>query len=418
MEPTARIALIAAPLLVAGSVAGFLVVGGAVDEGFLLGNDDAPTAAPGDGCSVPSEFSFPSDAEVETWSGDVPADASGGVVKAGSWFGGAYVAPSDDGTYRVEIAEVDPRDNLEPSVEAGVEDGAFSLVAKVEHTNTREVGPATVSASTSPDAEAHVKVWVPDKVYQKVVASSTQNQGIWVDNGTQEVTVRAHPQIDPEMDNSTETDTSVVVRGLQAGKAAADAYNRPAALVDVEGDKLLADSYNAQAVARNVAGGNLTVDSYNGPACAQGVEAGHLKVDSYNGAVSAVGATGDEVVLDSYNAKVTARDLRAAQVKAYSYNAAVDVALTPTASGSALVDSYNAEASLTVATGDAYGYKATADTYNGDAEIDLPNATTSSDDEEHGGETVTAKTQGYESRDIQMELTADSYNGDAVIRGR
>lgn len=411
MDAAARLAAVTATLLVAGSVAGLLLTDGALPQGLTLGAEDAEAVDASD-CSAPAEFAFPSDAEVETWSGEVPADASGGTVEANAWYGGVHVAPSEDDSYRVEIAEDDPNDNLEPTVDASTEGGTFSLDVDVEHANRQDLGPSDVSVGVQ-DGRAHVKVWVPAKTYEAIEADSTPDA-----NGSHNVRIHLHPETDV-MEDEDEPDDAVVVRGLEAdGKVEADAYNRPAGLEDVAAGKALADSYDGLAAATDVVvDGNLTVDSYDGKACALAAESGTLRVDSYEGAATASDVAAATVVLDSYEGPAVAEDVETSDLLVDSYNGKAVASLVPSGSGEAVADSYNGMAKLAVATGPTYGYDAVADAYNGDAVVDLPDASTYAEDEGHGSDQVRAKTNGYEDRPVQVNLTADSYDGDAIVTG-
>lgn len=414
MDAHTRLAFIAAPLLVAGTVAGFLVTGDTLDETFDLSpaaQHDA--AAPGDSCAVPGALAFPSEAETESFTGDVPADAAGGDVTVNAYHGGVEVVTWEEDGYSVTVAEVDENDRLEPEVDAGVADGAFSLDVDVVDTARQEAGPVSASVTTA-TAEAHVKVRVPDKAYRYVEADTTPE-------GNDSAEIQAHIGGPPDIQSDENaSDHPALVEGVTADEVVVDSYNEPAGAVDVTADDLLVDSYNGLAATSDVVvAGNLTVDSYNGPACARSLEAGHLLVDSYNDPALASDLEADAIVVDSYNGAAIARDVQAADVEADSYNGKAKVSVIPVADGDVVADSYNGKATVLVPTGPTYGYEAEADTYNGEAEIALPNATVQEDDGEHsGGETAYAKTQGFDSRSIQVEVLADSYNADALVAER
>lgn len=99
--------------------------------------------------------------------------------------------------------------------------------------------------------------------------------------------------------------------------------------------------------------------------------------------------------------------------------------LQPTDTGAIDVYSDNGAVSVFVPEGDAYGYDVSAATDHGDVVIGLEGASTeggnaSANDEEGGeddGETVHAKTNDFEEREVQLTLDLDTDYGDIWVTG-
>jgi hypothetical protein len=390
MPTHARLALLAVPLLVAGTVAGVLFAGGALDDAPFVGTADA---ASDERCSV-ADFAFPDDASAETWEGDVPADAEGGTVEVHGYDGGVDVATWDQDAWKVEVAEEDARDVLEPQVEGSVTDGVFSLSVTVEDTSRREVGPVTTSVSVGDQPRAHVRVLVPDRGYEEVAAHDqpTDNESVDLD-----VTLDV-PEVpdDPTNPGNASDEPPVQAQGLEAGSLLVEARDRDVAASGIDADDVSVASRDGEAVVTDVEASSLHVVSRDGDACAQEADAAEATVATRDG--DAVG------------------QVRAADLEATSRDGDVVVGFAPTASGELTATSRDGDVSVDVLTGDEIGYDVSAETRDGDVSVDLPNATTVTDDEDDGA-TVTARTQDYDSRTKQVDLTAESRDGDVAVTG-
>lgn len=387
MVTHARLALLAVPLLVAGSVAGVLLAGGSLDEGFTLGSADAAS----DGrCSV-ADFAFPDDASVKSWSGDVPANASGGTLEVYAYDGGVDVSTWDKSKWRVEVAEVDSQDRLEPKVDASVEGGAFSLTVTFQDNARREVGPLTTSVSVGEDPRAHVRVRVPDEAYDAARADSHPNA-----NDSVDLDINLEVPDDPTQPEN-HTHNPVLVQDLQAAKVAARSRDGDAAVAGVAGDQVTVTSRDGAAVADDVQAESLEVTSRDGDACAQEADVGQASLRSRDGDVAGI--------------------LRTAKLEASSRDGSVALGLVPTDSGSADVSSRDGDVTLHVATGENIGYEVQAESRDGDVEVDLPNATVTEDSSDDG-ESATARTHGFDSRPIAFDLTAESRDGDVTVAAR
>lgn len=137
----------------------------------------------------------------------------------------------------------------------------------------------------------------------------------------------------------------------------------------------------------------LTIDTTNAKVRVSDVTAEVLSVDTTNGDIDVEASGTREVVLDTTNAQITAT-------------------ITPADDGTIEVDTTNGAVDLRVPEDGQHGYDATADTTNGQITIELQDGETSYDEDR---EDARFRTNGYDGRGIQTQITMDSTNGDMTL---
>lgn len=126
-----------------------------------------------------SEPAFADEAEVQDWDGDVAEDVDGGDLRLASYRSGVYLEPWNRSSWRVEVGEVDPDDELEPNVTASTDDGRLSLTVRYDD------GPslADLGMGSGSAPEAQVKAWVPQEVYRDVLVRDGSGASVTVADG-------------------------------------------------------------------------------------------------------------------------------------------------------------------------------------------------------------------------------------------
>lgn len=421
-----------------------------------------PPAPTGVSCDVPrDEPAFDPDATVEIWSGDVPADAAGGTLEVRSHRAGAYVVPWEDparGGWEVEVGEIDPRDELEVTVEAdegGGGGGAFDLRVVVARSSPL---PVDVQVDAVQQPRAQVKVRVPQTAFDRVVVADHPEET------PTSVTLLSlqTDQLQPEWMGLRVGDLAggeLTVDGDVADVYAWNVTFGAASLVNDNGEMAVADATATEEVAlgtdngdvcvRRVAAPTIHLTSDNGRIDAKGLDAGgdglatlttdngeiaardlttgraELSVD--NGDLTLVRARCEalqvrvdngevrleDVACDGVDARGDNQDMEAVglavrNVTYISSNGGLDADLVPLGSGTWDLRADNGRIALHVPTGPDIGYDATARLDNGEPTLDIPGTSVV----ERGDGYVHVRTDGYADRPVQVEVAIEADNGE------
>lgn len=390
----------------------------------------------GDGCRVPTgEPTFDGDAEVRTWEGDADPGLAGGTLEIRSHRSGAYVMPWNGSGWRVEIGEVDPRDELEPTVEASTDGGTFSLTAVVERSSPLP----TVRVDGVAGTFAQVKVHVPDKLYDEIVVrdvpASTQNVQLGgISNGTgsswQDLRVlrmRAdHLDVRGEHTGASVANAAgetvevatdnhpLAAADIDAPEIEAATDNGRACLTEAHGETIRASADNGELVLADLDADRVNATLDNGDLDARRIRAGSAAFRVDNGEIGLDNATIEDLSVRTDNGGLTLRGLRVADLTYVSDNGDLDADLFPMASGTWDLRTDNGMVEIHLPTGERYGYDANATVDNGDPELSIPGTETVSEGPDH----MHVRTVGYADREIQTRVEIQGDNADLTADDR
>lgn len=373
---------------------------------------------------------------IETFEGDVAEEVTSGVLDLRIDRGSVKVVGWEQDRYEIQVLQesTDGRSDGETTTEfqETVEDDKLTLELVVDRESSVGSPVGTQGQEVGSDApERAIVAHVPQSLdYESIYAC--EGQGYQAPNASLPVSVRSghtecvnsdqpldfQPRIHVNHRGDDGLNVTSGLVGIDGTQAELAFDNNPIVLAEIGFETLVAETDNGGIEGANVTTQQLAVHTDNGHVDL-GVDAESADVHMDNGHVTLVGEIGT-IDARSDNGAIDVVSSAIAEGSIVTDNGAIEVHLDPAESGDLSLETDNGAIEAFLAHSEDVGYFAEGASDNGDVDIALVDERSADDDdptEEHEryGEHEVAHTAGYEGKDIQFGITAETDNGGIQI---